>query len=84
MNTTHSRLHPLAAFFAALIALTLAAPGTTAASTGVAAASRSSGDPSVTIEGGAVRGVAVPGGYAFPTSASADVRPYQFVNVWTE
>jgi para-nitrobenzyl esterase len=65
MNRTHSRLHPLAAFFAAL-ALILATAGFTAVDTGVAAAaSRSASAPIVTIDGGAVRGVAVPGGFAF-------------------
>lgn len=64
MNRTFSRLHPLAAFFAALIALTLAASGAAAAGSGVAAAS-GSGAPIVAIDGGAVRGAAVSGGYAF-------------------
>jgi para-nitrobenzyl esterase len=59
MNRIHSPLHPLAAFFAALMSFTLV-------TTSVAAApSDASGDPIVTIDGGAVRGVAVPGGYAF-------------------
>jgi len=58
MSRTHSRLHPPAAFFAALIALILA-------TSGVAAAAKGSDDPIVKIEGGAVRGVAMPGGYAF-------------------
>ena len=61
MNRTHSHLHPLAAFFAAL-AMILATAGATGV---VAAAPSSSGDPIVTIEGGAVQGVAVPGGFAF-------------------
>jgi pimeloyl-ACP methyl ester carboxylesterase len=39
MNRTHSRLNALAAFFAAVMALTLATAGFTAAGTGVAAAS---------------------------------------------
>jgi len=65
MKTTHSRRHLLAAFFAALIALTLTTAGASAVDTGVAAAARSGSDPIVTIDGGAVRGVAVPGGYAF-------------------
>src|SRR5262245_54055480 len=65
MNRTHARLHPLAAIFAAL-ALILTTAGLTAGETGTAAAAASSsGDPIVIIEGGAVRGVAVPGGYAF-------------------
>ncbi len=66
MNRTHARLHPRAAFFVALIAFTLTTAGLTAVDTGVAAAApNSSGTPIVTIEGGAVRGVAMPGGYAF-------------------
>ena len=66
MNTTHSRRALLAAFCAALIALILAAAGAAAADTDVAAAAAGSvGAPIVTIDGGAVRGVAVPGGYAF-------------------
>src|SRR5262245_57320302 len=65
MNKTYACLRLLAAFATAL-ALLLATAGLTAVDTGVAAAaSRSSGDPTVTIEGGAVRGVAVAGGYAF-------------------
>jgi len=65
MNRTHSRPHPLAAFFAAL-ALLLVTAGLSAVDTDVAAAAPSSGsDPIVTIDGGAVRGVAVPGGYTF-------------------
>src|SRR5262249_34508087 len=49
MNSTHARLHPRAAVFAALIALILATAGLTAVDTGVAAAaaSRSGGDPIV-------------------------------------
>ena len=66
MSTTHSRHAPLAALCAALIALILAAAGAAAAETGVAdAAAGSVRAPIVTIEGGAVRGVAVPGGYAY-------------------
>jgi len=65
MNRTHSRLHPLAAFFTALIALVLATASLTAVDTSVAAASSSGGAPIVNIEGGVVRGVAVPGGYVF-------------------
>jgi len=65
MNRTCARLHPLLAFVAAL-ALILATACLTAVDTGVAiAAPRAGGDPTVTIEGGAVRGVAVAGGYAF-------------------
>ncbi len=59
MNRTHSHLHPLAAFFAALMAFSLV-------TTSFAAAAKGSGDaPIVNIEGGAVRGIAVPGGFAF-------------------
>jgi len=55
MNRTHSRLHPLAALFAALIALTLA----TAGDPGVAAAAPGSGGaPIVHIDSGVVRGIA--------------------------
>ena len=61
MNMTHWRRAPLAALCAALIALTLAPAG----ATGGAAAAISGGAPIVTIEDGAVRGTAVPGGYAF-------------------
>ncbi len=64
MNRTHSHLHSLAAVFAAL-ALILATASLTVVGTGVAAAKSSGGDPIVTIDGGAVRGAAVPGGYAF-------------------
>jgi para-nitrobenzyl esterase len=65
MNTTHSHPRPLAAFFAAL-GLILATAGFTVVDTVVvAAAPRSGGTPIVTIEGGAVRGVAVASGYAF-------------------
>jgi para-nitrobenzyl esterase len=66
MNRTHTCLHSPAAVFAALIALILATAGFTAVDTGAAAAAPSSGDaPIVTIDNGAVRGVAVPGGYEF-------------------
>ena len=66
MNTTQSRRAMLAAFCAALIALTVARAGAAAADTDVAAAAASSGGaPIVNIDDGAVRGVAVPGGYAF-------------------
>jgi para-nitrobenzyl esterase len=61
VNTTHLRRASLAALCAALIALTLAPAG----ATGGAAAARSGGAPIVTIADGTVRGVAVPGGYAF-------------------
>jgi para-nitrobenzyl esterase len=66
MNRTHARLYPRSAVFAALIALILATAGLTAAGTGVAAAApRAGSDPIVTTDGGAVRGITVPGGFAF-------------------
>ena len=66
MNRTHSRLHPLAALFAALITLTLATAGATAVDPGVAAAAPGSDSaPIVHIDTGVVRGVSGPGGYAF-------------------
>ena len=55
MNRIDSRLRPLAAFFAALIALTLATAGGNA---GAAAAPGSGGVPIVHIDSGVVRGVA--------------------------
>jgi para-nitrobenzyl esterase len=56
----------LGALCAALIGLTFAAARGAAADTGPpAAASRSAGAPILTVNGGAIRGVAVPGGYAF-------------------
>ena len=65
-NTTHPRRALPAAICAALTVLILAAPGATAADGGVAnGASGSVQGPIVNIKGGAVRGVAVPGGYAF-------------------
>src|SRR5262245_15298444 len=57
MNATHSRRVLLAAFGAALAALTLAAAG--------AARGTPSSSPVVVIHDGSLRGVAVPGGYAF-------------------
>ena len=66
MRTTHTRRYALAFFCAALTALTFVGADATAVDTGVAsAASGSGGGPVVKIDGGAVRGVAVPGGYAF-------------------
>ena len=66
MRTTHTRRYALAFFCAALTALTFVGADATAVDTGVAsAASGSGGGPIVKIDGGAVRGVAVPGGYAF-------------------
>jgi para-nitrobenzyl esterase len=52
-------------FCAALAALSLAVIGAMGLSTGAAAAQRSGGAPIVVIGGGAVRGVAGPGGYTF-------------------
>ena len=57
MNKTHSRLHPLAAFFAVLIAFALATSGP--------ARAKSSSDPIVKTESGAVLGVAESGGFVF-------------------
>jgi para-nitrobenzyl esterase len=66
MQTTHSRRNPRTALCAALTALTLATTTAPAIGTNVAAAASSSdGAPIVTTNDGAVRGVAVPGGYAF-------------------
>ncbi len=66
MHARHSRPALRTAFCVALIGLTLAATGAIAVETAVAAAAPGSGGaPIVTIDGGAVRGVAVPGGYAF-------------------
>jgi para-nitrobenzyl esterase len=50
---------------ACCVALTLAAVGAAAAGSSATAAASGSGGPMVTTEDGAVRGVAVPGGYAF-------------------
>lgn len=63
-HRTHSRRASLAAArcCAALAALTIAATGATVAD---AAPPDSGAAPLVTVDGGAVRGVAVPGGYAF-------------------
>jgi para-nitrobenzyl esterase len=66
MRAIHTRCAPLARLGATLIALTLAAAGATAVDTGVASATSSaSAAPIVRVEGGAVRGVAVSGGYEF-------------------
>src|SRR5262249_19100999 len=65
MNTTYSWRRLLAACCVALSALTLAPAGPTGIPSGIAAAVASSGAPIVTIDGGAVRGMAVAGGYAF-------------------
>jgi para-nitrobenzyl esterase len=66
MNTTQWRRAPLAACYAAVAALILAATGATAANAGAVAATRGHGGaPVVTTDDGAVRGMTVPGGYAF-------------------
>jgi para-nitrobenzyl esterase len=73
MSAAHSRRArwrrwrvPLAAVGAGLSALTVAAVGAGAAETGGAAAASDSGSaPIVATDHGAVRGTAVPGGYAF-------------------
>jgi para-nitrobenzyl esterase len=82
MNATHSRRALLAAFSAVLAALTIAAAGN--------ARVDDSSAPVVTITGGAVRGVGVPGGYAFrglPYAASptGDLRwrPPQPLGSWS-
>jgi para-nitrobenzyl esterase len=64
MNRISSRRSRLAAVRAAVGALILATVGATVAATAVPAAA-SGGDPIVRIDSGAVRGVALPGGYAF-------------------
>jgi para-nitrobenzyl esterase len=66
MKTTQWRRAPLAACSAAVAALTLAAAGATAANAGAVAATWGhDGAPVVTTDDGAVRGMTVPGGYAF-------------------
>jgi len=66
MSTTRSGRASLAAACCATLAvLTLSAAGATAANVGAAAVPSGSGGPIVTTDDGAVRGVAVPGGYAF-------------------
>jgi para-nitrobenzyl esterase len=88
MHRTHSRRHPLAAFFAALIALTLATACATTVGTCVAASS-GSGGPIVVIDGGAVRGIAgstiaaflgLP--YAAPPTGNLRWRPPQPPAAW--
>ena len=59
-GTKHARRHTLASLVVALTALGIAAVGTTPV-----VASADPGRPVVAIDGGAVRGVAVSGGYAF-------------------
>ena len=67
MNTNRSRRVVLAAFCAALAALALTATGGPAPDAGIASAASSfNGAPIVTIEGGAVRGLAVDGGLSRP------------------
>src|ERR1700724_1867880 len=66
MNRNHSRLLSLAVLLVALPAFTLGGAGGTAVGARIAAAaSNSDGAPIVTIDGGRVRGMAVPGGYVF-------------------
>jgi para-nitrobenzyl esterase len=67
MSVTRLRRSPMAAicFWAALAALSLAVIGAMVLSTSAAAAQRSGDAPIAVIRGGAVRGVAVPGGYTF-------------------
>jgi para-nitrobenzyl esterase len=66
MNRNYSRLLSLAVLLVALPAFNLGGAGGTAVGGRIAAAaSNSDGAPIVTIDGGRVRGVAVPGGYVF-------------------
>ena len=60
-STIRVRHHPVAAFITAMATITIAAVGTTTP----VAASADPSRPVVVVEGGAVRGVAVSGGYAF-------------------
>ena len=60
-STIRVRHHPVAAFITAMAAITIAAVGTTTP----VAASADPSRPVVVVEGGAVRGVAVSGGFAF-------------------
>jgi hypothetical protein len=63
MNRDYSRLLSLAVFVAALPGFSLGAAGHTPVAGGIAVAASHSGQaPIVTIDGGRVRGVAVPGG----------------------
>ena len=76
MNATYLRRTLLAAICAGLAALTLTA--SSAAHVGIGSARASTG-PIVTIDSGDVRGVAVPGGYAFrglptPLPPTGDLR----------
>ncbi len=66
MNRIYPRIYLLASCFSALITLILATASATVIGTGIAAAASGSADaPFVAIEGGDVRGVVMPGGYAF-------------------
>jgi hypothetical protein len=66
MKRTYSRLLSLAVLLAALPGFNLGAAGHTAVGGGIAVAASHSGQaPIVTIDGGRVHGVAVPGGYVF-------------------
>ena len=60
-STIRVRHHPVAAFITAMATITIAAVGTTTP----VAASADPSRPVVVVEGGAVRGAAVSGGYAF-------------------
>jgi para-nitrobenzyl esterase len=67
VHTTHSRTAPLSGVrrYAALAGLAIAATGGFMADAAAAHGGASGTSPRVTIDGGAVRGAAVPGGYAF-------------------
>jgi para-nitrobenzyl esterase len=65
MIGSHAERAPFAALCTALVALTLAAPGAARADVGSGAVSVSGKGPAVMTHDGAVRGVAVAGGYAF-------------------
>jgi para-nitrobenzyl esterase len=88
MQANSFRRALLALAYAALTALTLCAAGARAAASG--APSRVRADPIVTIHGGAVRGVAVTGGYAFrglpyaaPPTAGLRWRPPRQAASWS-
>src|SRR5262249_25808107 len=83
MNKSHARLALITGLGAALAALSLAASG--------GAGVRTGSSPIVTISGGAVRGVAVAGGYAFrglpyaaPPIGDLRWRPPQPPDSWTD
>ena len=65
MNRNYSRLLSLAILLAALPGFSLGAAGQSAVGGGIAAPSHGGQAPIVTIDGGRVRGAAVPGGYVF-------------------